>query len=75
MNLTSDNFLNPSPFCIIGDMNGRVGVESEFLSTNFLNDSTQLPTRTILETARNNCDKVKCHIGDKIIHLCKYANS
>ena len=71
INPTDDDPRNPSLFCIIGDMNGRVGVESEFVSTDTFNDNIVSPTRNASETTRRNCDKVKCRVGEKIIHLCK----
>ena len=72
INLTSNDQLNPTPFCILGDMNGRVGEESEF-ATNYIqaNASQNLLTRTVIETIRRNGDKTKCITGEKIIQLCK----
>ena len=70
INLTSNDPYAPSPFCIMGDMNGRVAEESEFIQKS-INDDIIIPTRSTLESSRRNCDKVKCTVGDKIIHLCK----
>ena len=70
LTLTSIDHSNPSPFCIIGDMNGRVGEESEFNSGE-IQVSNLIPGRTIIESPRRNCDKVKCKVGEKIIQLCK----
>ena len=67
---------NGKPFAIIGDMNGRVGTESEFQSIN-KHDHDQDPSllctsRDISETPRNNCDKKDpCYVGRMILELCK----
>ena len=67
---------NGKPFAIIGDMNGRVGEESEFHSVN-KHDHEQDPSllytsRSISETPRNNCDKKDpCYVGRMILELCK----
>ena len=70
INLTSNDPLNPIPFCIIGDMNGRVGVESEFTHMD-TNDTIIIPTRLVLESPRRNCDSVKCIVEEQIINICK----
>ena len=70
LTLTSIEHSSPSLFCIIGDMNGRVGEESEFNSGE-IQVSNLIPGRTIIESPRRNCDKVKCKVGEKIIQLCK----
>ena len=64
------------PFTIIGDMNGRVGVESEFQSVDKhegKNDpSAFITSRSITESPRRNCDqKEPDMIGKKILTLCK----
>ena len=64
------------PFSIIGDMNGRVGVESEFQSVNKHEDmsdpSTLNVSRSIVESPRRNCDKKDPDtVGKKILELCK----
>ena len=67
INLTT----NETPFTIIGDMNVRVGVMSEF-SQNVPNEDTNnfITTRTVTETPRRNSDKGKpCKIGEKIFNL------
>ena len=51
-------------------MNGRVGVESEFTHMD-TNDTIIIPTRSVLETPRRNCNSEKCIVGEKIINLCK----
>ena len=70
IDLTSNDPLNPTPFCIIGDMNGRVGVEAEFTHMD-TNDTIIIPTSSVLETPGRNCDSEKCIAGEKIINLCK----
>ena len=69
LNLTT----NETPFCIIGDMNGRVGEWSEFpqpdkhVDINYNNNIT----RSISESSMRNCDKQTNKIGENVIHLCK----
>ena len=70
LSLTSHDPSNPTPFCIIGDMNDRVAEDSKFINMNLV-DSKMLNGRLVKETKRRNCDKVKCNIGNKIINMCK----
>ena len=64
---------NNTPFCIIGDMNGRVGQELEFLSnTKEAEEINTIPSRKIKPTTRKNCDlEQPGKVGKKIIQLCK----
>ena len=69
LNLTRDN----TPFSIMGDMNGRVSIKSEF-SDRHKNDTinTLFCYRKIPETPRRNCDKAKpCPVGERILQLYK----
>ena len=55
------------PFCIIGDMNGRVGEETEMCESYKHSDSDSQDnnnTRIVARTKRKNCDKANpCIIG------------
>ena len=62
---------NEVPFCILGDMNGRTGTESEFLEIPKNEEIPDTEGRKIKESKRNNCDKETCQIGTKILNLCK----
>ena len=57
-----------TPYCIIGDMNGRTGVRSDFAIVDKFNIA---PPRTCLETPRRNCDKQLNKIGEKLLQICK----
>ncbi len=74
LNLTT----NETPFCIIGDMNGRVGEEIEFYSPeermdlkDIIDPSRFVPTRKIAPSMRRNCDPTTNKCGEHIINLCK----